>query len=140
MLPKFDFDASLDRALKSVMQHTEFKTEEAAMELALVITRRDAAVVCKAHCKPFDEGWKKASLEIAQCDALLAPHMPAASSRVGQVWAGVLRRGDVCLCVESSLSRGGQLRHRFLDLENGKERLKREADPFELTAGMQRLA
>lgn len=64
------------------------------------------------------------------------------SSRVGQVWAGVFleRFGDVCLCVESRLSIGGQLRHRFLDLESGQERWKREADPFELTAGMRRLA
>lgn len=74
LLPKFDFDASLDRALKIVMQHTEMKTEDAAMELALVITRRDAAVVRMAHAKPFDEKWEAASLKIAQCDALLAPH------------------------------------------------------------------
>lgn len=74
MLPKFDFDRSLENALKIVTTHTEMKTEAAAMELALVITRRDAAVVRMAHCKPFDEGWEKASLKIAQCDALLAPH------------------------------------------------------------------
>ena len=54
-LPKFYFDASLDRALKIVMAHTELKTEKAAMELALVI-------------------WEKALLKIAQCGALLTPH------------------------------------------------------------------
>lgn len=73
-LPKFDFDASLDRALQVVMALTPFKTEETALELALVITRRDAAVVRMAHAQPFDAKWNEASLKIAECDAILAPH------------------------------------------------------------------
>lgn len=74
ILPKFDFDASLDRALKIVMANTSLKTEEDAMTLALVIVRRDSAVVRMAHCKPFDAGWEKASRRILECDVQLAPH------------------------------------------------------------------
>ncbi len=72
---KFDFDASFDRAVKLVAEYTDLKMEEdEAVHLALIIVRRDAAVVRMAHCKPFDEGWNKASMKIAQCDAELAPH------------------------------------------------------------------
>jgi len=62
--------------------------------------------------------------------------------RVGQVWSGVSCEdfGDVSLCVESGASRGGQTRHRFLDLETGELGWRREPDEYELLDHMERLA
>lgn len=70
--PKFDFDRSLDNALQIVMDRTDHRTEEAAMDLALVITRRDAAVVRMANVAFWSDEWHKASERIAKFDEQLA--------------------------------------------------------------------
>lgn len=70
--PKFDFDASLDRALQLVMDRTDHRTEEAAMDLAIVITRRDANVVRMANVPFWSPEWHLASERIAKCDEQLA--------------------------------------------------------------------
>lgn len=71
--PKFDLDASLDRAIPIVLERTSLKTEAEALPVALVIARRAAAVVRMAHAKPWSTEWHQASRRVAECDAELAP-------------------------------------------------------------------
>ncbi len=69
---KFDFDSSLDHALRLVMDLKDMSSEEEAMELALVIVRRNAAVVRMCNVPFMGDEWMKASKRIAEQDEKLA--------------------------------------------------------------------
>lgn len=78
LLPKFDLDASLDRAFALIRERTALDpASDAALELAMTIARRDAAATRMANVPAFGMAWRAASRKVAECDAALAEHGPA---------------------------------------------------------------